>query len=856
MLNGVALTAGVTWSDATITWSVPADFAPGEYQLSVARGDNLNVTERAVTVTVSNETPLRVPSQYATIQDAIDMASPGALILVEPGSYEELLIMWKPVRLQGAGAGATFLSAAKRPTEILVAWRAKMDCLFGIGDGCTQVVDALPNQLVGAAGFDTEEGAAVTVVAPFDGGAGTARPANRFQGRASRIDGFAITGGDTGGGIFVNGYAHQIEISNNHVFGNSGSYHGGIRIGRPFLELATDGPYDFNRMVSIHHNSITQNGALDGAGGGLSLATGTDRYNVSNNFVCGNFTIGDGGGIGHLGLSDRGVIEHNRILFNQSFDQAQSRSGGGLFIGGEVPVAGTLTQGSGSVTVDGNLIQGNHAAAGHGGGIRTQFVNGQDVINTVNPNNGRARPGRWWNVRIINNMIVNNVAGWSGAGISMADTATGVIVNNTIAHNDSTATVAATFTTGDPNVSAAQPAGISTELHSPTLTAAIPEQGNTAALRLFSNPQLSNNIVWQNRSSHYEVTGGAAGLMPALSEDCTGDYVDYGVLGGTFALSPTNSISTADNIDPLFTAAYCNGGRDAPGPMQALPALDEGGATWIDVRYGSLQPAGDYHIQDTSPAIDAGSPTGAPNTDFDVEDRPIGAGFDIGADEVPAPPQGFVTFSSGAFGDVSVDTSETLEITATISGLPVTFTSVTALAAPFAMVSDNCTGNTVAVGAFCTFTVSFSPTSPGDAVTSFEVATDAPTSPQTVELSGTGVTLGTVAFTQAAPYPLNGDTLEFGNLPNGVYESTVTLTVSGAPVLFGTLNLTGDGRFSISTENNGDTCSDVLVAADATCTITIMFNANGGNGGNLRNATLEVPHFGAGSPQALAITGR
>jgi len=72
----------------------------------------------------------------------------------------------------------------------------------------------------------------------------------------------------------------------------------------------------------------------------------------------------------------------------------------------------------------------------------------------------------------------------------------------------------------------------------------------------------------------------------------------------------------------------------------------------------------------------------------------------------------------------------------------------------------------------------------------------------------------------------------------------------------GTLNLNGDGRFSISTENTGDTCSDVLVAADATCTITIMFNANGGNGGNLRNATLEVPHFGAGSPQALAITGR
>jgi len=36
-------------------------------------------------------------------------------------------------------------------------------------------------------------------------------------------------------------------------------------------------------------------------------------------------------------------------------------------------------------------------------------------------------------------MIVNNVAGWSGAGISLQDTANGSIILNTIANNDSTA---------------------------------------------------------------------------------------------------------------------------------------------------------------------------------------------------------------------------------------------------------------------------------------------------------------------------------------------------------------------------------------------------------------------------------
>lgn len=43
--------------------------------------------------------------------------------------------------------------------------------------------------------------------------------------------------------------------------------------------------------------------------------------------------------------------------------------------------------------------------------------------------------------------------------------------------------------------------------------------------------------------------------------------------------------------------------------------------------------AGDFHIRVGSPAIDAGSATGAPRTDFDGRTRPRGSGFDIGAFE-------------------------------------------------------------------------------------------------------------------------------------------------------------------------------------------------------------------------------
>lgn len=54
--------------------------------------------------------------------------------------------------------------------------------------------------------------------------------------------------------------------------------------------------------------------------------------------------------------------------------------------------------------------------------------------------------------------------------------------------------------------------------------------------------------------------------------------------------------------------------------------------------------SGDYHLQSSSPAIDAGSSVDAPTVDFDGMSRPIdgdgtdGAAFDIGAFEAAAPP--------------------------------------------------------------------------------------------------------------------------------------------------------------------------------------------------------------------------
>ena len=68
-------------------------------QVMVTRGDNGRTTATGVTLTIEAcgdlSTVLTVPGMYPTIQAAIDAAdTPGQLILVGPGVYNEMVIMY------------------------------------------------------------------------------------------------------------------------------------------------------------------------------------------------------------------------------------------------------------------------------------------------------------------------------------------------------------------------------------------------------------------------------------------------------------------------------------------------------------------------------------------------------------------------------------------------------------------------------------------------------------------------------------------------------------------------------------------------------------------------------------------
>jgi len=682
--TGVITVGGVplpilAWTDTVVTARVPQGVTSG--QLVLTRGDNGLSTGMGITLDVGGRVRRVYPGQ--SIQKAIDTALPGDVVLVTPGIYRENLVMWKPVKLQGTGAWSTVIDGSFYDPDAQAAWQSKVQNLLDTG-----TVD----HIAPAFDFLQDQGAVVTVFASDN----NSKPSYFPAADPARIDGFLITGaigsGGGGSGIFANAYARNLQISNNKVQSNQGVRVGGIRIGyQSVVDPAGDVGFGTNYLsahnenVNIHHNQIDENGGVfePAAAGGIGLFNGSDNYRITENWICGNFSLVYGAGISHFGLSDNGLIEGNKILFNESFDE-----GGGIIVSGELVPAGSdpniLTPGSGNVTINRNLIQGN-LAGDDGGGIRTLLTNGQDVA--LSPADNTA----WYHIDILNNMIVNNVSADSGGGISLDDTASVTIVNNTIAYNDSTGTGEDAFGRachpfavaqghcpagaggGNPTVSAPTVAGLQAGVHSARLQAAF----DPSVAQVFASPVLYNNIVWHNRSFSWDgaQNGGLGGLIPAVDNNGLGGfYWDLAVLGGggaeqlnanfsildgnsaSLVVNPgANQIVTSDNnaVFPRLVDPYFN-----------VPDAAASAVGLITPTFTPLGLQGDYHIEGprnppidntASQAVDAGAALGTVpvlgppgvqtitnlGNDIDGEIRPFDeplvtdspSAVDIGADE-------------------------------------------------------------------------------------------------------------------------------------------------------------------------------------------------------------------------------
>jgi phospholipase C len=201
---------------------------------------------------------------------------------------------------------------------------------------------------------------------------------------------------------------------------------------------------------------------------------------------------------------------------------------------------------------------------------------------------------------------------------------------------------------------------------------------------------------------------------------------------------------------------------------------------------------------------------------------------------VMASPSG-LTFGNQAVGT----TSPAQTITLSNTGSAALFVSSIAGSGDFAQ-TNNCplAPNTVAAGASCTISVTFTPTAMGTRTGAITVTDNASDSPQSLSLTGTGT---------APVVSLSPTSLDFGNQLVGTSSApqAITLTNTGT----GTLTISGlaiSGDFS-QTNNCGSS-----VAPSASCTISVTFTPTTTGG---RSGSITITDNASDSPQSLSLTG-
>jgi hypothetical protein len=192
----------------------------------------------------------------------------------------------------------------------------------------------------------------------------------------------------------------------------------------------------------------------------------------------------------------------------------------------------------------------------------------------------------------------------------------------------------------------------------------------------------------------------------------------------------------------------------------------------------------------------------------------------------------------GSIGTNSTSPSQPVTLTNN-SGSALTVNSISfSGGSPANFNQTNTCGTSVANGGSCTINVTFTPSSTGAFSSTLEIADSASNSPQTVSVSGTGVTAVTLSSTS----------LSFGTVFIGSSStaSPVTLTNNQS------ISLT---NISISVSSPSftqvNTCG-TSIGPGAKCTITVTFSPK--SAGALTGA-VSISDSGSNSPQSISLKG-
>jgi hypothetical protein len=202
-----------------------------------------------------------------------------------------------------------------------------------------------------------------------------------------------------------------------------------------------------------------------------------------------------------------------------------------------------------------------------------------------------------------------------------------------------------------------------------------------------------------------------------------------------------------------------------------------------------------------------------------------------------------LTFANQNVGTTSAAQTATVTNTGQVT---INFTSITVSGNdPNDFAQTNTCGSSLAVGAHCTISATFTPTTTGNRIAGVFLTDNASGSPQSLVLSGTGVSSGTPVVS------LTPTSLTFSTQAIGTASTAKMVAVKNT----GTASLS-ISAISITGTNAGDftqthTCGSSL-AAGASCSVSITFKPTASGS---RTASLSISDNASGSPQKVSISG-
>lgn len=510
--------------------------------------------------------------------------------------------------------------------------------------------------------------------------------------------------------------------------------------------------------------------------------------------------------------------------------------------------AGGIQIGRSSPTITGNVITGNHSSVGigitvSGGGplIRDNVITGNTQIGSSGQGGGgiytagdsttAATP------TIVGNTITNNSVanGGDGGGISVGYYGVPTIKNNiiqgNIAYND----------------------------------------GGGIALNGYDGANIVQNIIVGNSSR-----GGGSGAGIYLAGPAgTQDSVFNNVVAGNTAFDKTSGIyvsgfastfNISNNVVVVpdgHVGVTCNSSYS---PTSASFSHNDvytpGGMAWSGICDFTSQPnlsadpqfvnaSADYHLQSTSPLIDAGDGLLANLPEADVAGNPrIRDGnndcvskIDIGAYEFsPGTANANLSPSAVTFPDTLVGTSSSAAtVTLTNGGAACFQFSSTQITGDFSQ-SSTCPVEGVPGGTSCNYSLIFTPAGGGikGGILSVSGSDGVASSTVTAVLSGNGQTLPLVSLSPSSLSFVD----QLINTSSAAQVIVLTNTGSASAIIS---SISVSGAFSQT-----NSCGSVLPGNGATCTINVVFTPT--QRGPASGA-ISISDNAAGSPHVVSLSG-